>query len=245
MVSKHFAKYLAVTIVFGLCAAFIVKFGGPNILKQYISFGIGSCKNIPILCMQPDEKTLIPEANKEYRDTLVPQIFPKFSISAPKGFTLIQELIKRRYYKRKNRGDDSVIYLIYQEPQALIRLYPDVRKAGVKDNREFIRRMSYANLTRVNSITDAFFVIMKSVFTPDIGNQGAVKTNKFELEDKAGYINYNLAKPENYFDCIVVDKQDNLFKVYIKDRGNRLDLNKVFTIISTLKPVSGGGVPHS
>ncbi|MDD5692347.1 MAG: hypothetical protein PHP10_04130 [Candidatus Omnitrophica bacterium] len=235
MASKRFVKYLTSAIALILCAAFVVKFGGPNILRQYISFGIGSCENIPILCMQPDEKIFLPEVNNEYRDTLVPQTFPKFSISAPKGFTLIQELIKRRYYKKRNKGDGSVIYLIYQEPQALIRLYPDVRKAGVKDNREFIRRMSYSNLSGVNTITDAFFVIMKSVFTPDVGNQGTVKMIKFELGDKAGYINYNLLKPENYFDCIVVDKQDNLFKLYIKDRGNRLDLNKLFTIISTLK----------
>jgi hypothetical protein len=235
MASKRFVKYLTSAIALILCLAFVVKFGGPNILRQYISFGIGSCENIPILCMQPDKKTFFPEVNNEYRDTLVPQIFPKFSISAPKGVTLIQELIKRRYYKKRNKGDGSVIYLIYQEPQALIRLYPDVRKAGVKDNREFIRRMSYSNLSGVNTITDAFFVIMKSVFTPDVGNQGTVKMIKFELGDKTGYINYNLAKPENYFDCIVVDKQDNLFKLYIKDRGNRLDLNKLFTIISTLK----------
>lgn len=235
MASKRFVKYLTSAIALILCLAFVVKFGGPNILRQYISFGIGSCENIPILCMQPDKKTFFPEVNNEYRDTLVPQIFPKFSISAPKGFALIQELIKRRYYKKRNKGDGSVIYLIYQEPQALIRLYPDVRKAGVKDNREFIRRMSYSNLSGVNTITDAFFVIMKSVFTPDVGNQGTVKMIKFELGDKAGYISYNLLKPENYFDCIVVDKQDNLFKLYIKDRGNRLDLNKLFTIISTLK----------
>jgi len=237
MASKRFAKYLAATIALALCVAFVVKFAGPNILRQYISYGIGSCKNIPILCMQPDEKTFLPEANKEYQETLVLQTFPKFSIWAPKGFALIQELIKRRYYKRRNKGNSSVIYLIYQEPQALIRLYPDVRKAGVKDNREFIHRMSYANLSGINNITDAFFVIMKSVFTPDIGNQLTAKMIKFELEDKAGFINYNLAKPENYFDCIAVDKRDNLFKIYIKDHGNHLDLNKVFTIISTLKPL--------
>ena len=237
MASKRFVKYLTAAIVLSLCVAFIAKFAGPNILRQYISFGIGSCKNIPTLCMQPDEKTFLPEADKEYRDTLVPQTFPKFSISAPKGFSLIQELIKRRYYKKRSKGKGSVIYLIYQEPQALIRLYPDVRKAGVKDNREFIRRMSYANLSGINSIIGAFFVIMKSVFTPDIGNQLSAKMIKFKIEGKAGFINYNLAKPGNYFDCIVVDKQDNLFKVYIKDGSNQLDLNKVFTIISTLKPL--------
>jgi len=235
MISKRFAKYLTGAIALGFCVAFVAKFAGPNILKQYISYGIGSCKKIPILCMQPDEKTFLPEANKEYRDTLVLQTFPKFSIYAPKGFCLIQELIKRRYYKKRSRCNEPTIYLIYQEPQALIRLYPDVRKAGVKDNREFIRRMSYANLSGINNITDAFFVIMKSVFTPDIGNQLTAKMIKFELEDKSGFINYNLAKQGNYFDCIVMDKKDNLFKVYIKDSGSRLDLNKVFTIILTLK----------
>lgn len=239
MASKRFVKYLTRAIVIGLCLLFIIKFAGPNLLRQYISYGIGSCKSIPILCMQPEEKIFLPEVDKEYLDSLTFQSFPRFSISAPKGFNLVQELIKRRYYKKRKKGQNATIYLIYQEPHALIGLYPDVRKAGVKDNREFIRRMNYADLAKVNSITDAFFVIMKSVFTPDIGNQLTAKMIRFELGDKTGFINYNLAKPgENYFDCNVLDKQDNLFKVYIKDPGNRLDLNKVFTIISTLKAVN-------
>ena len=235
MVSKRFAKYLTLTILLGLAIAFVAKFAGPNILRQYISYGIGSCKNIPILCMHPEEKTFLPEINKEYRYTLTTQTFPKFSIQAPKGFALIQELIKRKYYKRKNKGNRAAIYLIYQEPGALIKLYPDVSKQGVKDNREFIRRMLYADLGRVNNITDAFFVIMKSVFTPDIGNQLTARMIKFELEDKTGFINYNLAKPDSYFDCNVLNKQGDFFKVYIKDTGDRLNLNEVFTIISTLK----------
>jgi len=216
---------------------FIIKFSGPSILRQYISYGIGNCKTVPILCMQPDEKTLTPDLDKEYIDTLIPQRFPKMSISAPKGFNLVQELIKKVYYKKRHPENNAVIYLLRQRPGAFIKLYPDVQKQGIKNNYEFIRRLMYANLGKVNNVTDAFFIIMKSVFTPDIGPQTIARMIKFDLGDKRGFINYTMAKPNNYFDCNVFDTEGNFFKVYIKDIGARLDLNNVFAIISTLKPV--------
>lgn len=241
MAANRFIKYLTATAALALSLAFVIKFSGPNILRQYISYGIGNCKDIPILCAQPQENTFKPEINKEYLETLVPQNFPKMSVAVPRGFTLVQELIKRVYYKKNhfnNRGNNkAVIYLLFQEPGAFIKLYPDVRKQGIKDNAEFLRRLMHANLGQVNNITDAFFVIMKSVFTPDIGNQSTAKMIKFELGRIKGFINYSMAKPDNYFDCNVLDEKDNFFKVYIKDTGARLDLNNVFAIISTLAPI--------
>ncbi len=238
MAANRFIKYLVSTIILGLSAAFVIKFAGPNILRQYISYGIGNCKNIPILCRQPEDKIFKPEINKEYLDTLIPQNFPKMSVSVPKGFTLVQELIKKEYYKKRHANHKAVIYLLFQEPGAFIKLYPDVRKQGINDNAEFIRHLMRAHLDQLNNITDAFFVIMKSVFTPDIGNQNTAKMIKFELGEIKGFINYTMAKPDNYFDCNVLDQKDNFFKVYIKDAGTRLDLNNVFAIISTLKPIN-------
>jgi len=237
MASKRFAKYLSRAILLIIALAFIIKFGGPNILRQYIGYGIGDCKTTPILCKQPEEKIFTPPINSQYRDTLIPHTFPKMSVSVPKGFTLIQELIKKQYYKKRHPNNKAVIYLLVQEPNAFIKLYPDVQKQGVKDNYEFIRRLNYANFRKIENITDAFFLIMKSVFTPDIGNQSTAKMIKFQLLNLKGFINYSMAKPDNYFDCNVSDTNDNFFKVYIKDIGARLDLNNVFTIISTLKPV--------
>jgi hypothetical protein len=160
------------------------------------------------------------------------------SIAIPKGFTLIQELVKKPYYKKRHPNHKEVIYVLIQEPGAFLRLYPDVRKAGVQDNYEFIRRLEYANLPQVNNITSAFFLIMKSIFTPDIGNQNTAKMIRFEFQDYKGFINYTMALPNNYFDCNVSDSQGNFFKVYIRDIGAKLDLNNVFAIISTLKPVN-------
>jgi hypothetical protein len=96
----------------------------------------------------------------------------------------------------------------------------------------------YAQQDQINNIADAFFVIMKSVFTPDVGNQNNAKMIKFQFADFKGFINYFMAKPDNYFDCNVFDADGNFFKVYIKDIGASLDLNNVFAIISTLKPVN-------
>jgi len=241
MAAKRLIKYLASTIALSLGVAFVVKFAGPNILRQYISYGIGDCKSIPILCRQPQDYAFKPEINKEYLGTLIPQNFPKMSVAVPKGFDLVQELIKRPYYKKNHPNNHtnhkSVIYLLFQGPGSFIKLYPDVRKQGIKDNAEFIRQLMGANLGQLNNLTDAFFVIMKSVLTPDIGNQSTAKMIKFELGEIKGYINYTMSKPDNYFDCNVLDEKDNFFKVYIKDAGARLDLNNVFAIISTLKPI--------
>jgi hypothetical protein len=237
MTAKRLVKFISRAIVLILCLVFVIKFAGPNLLRQYISYGIGDCKTIPILCMQPDEKVLTPELNKDYLDALIPHSFPKMSISIPKGFNIVQELIKRRYYKRRKPENDAVIYLLRQEPDAFIKLYPDVRRQGINNNYEFIRRLMYASLSKVNNITDAFFTIMKSIFTPDIGPQNISRMIKFKLGDKIGFINYTMARPNNYFDCNVLDTGGNFFKLYIKDTGSRLDLNNVFAIISTLRPI--------
>jgi hypothetical protein len=261
MAAKRFTKIFSRLILLIIALAFIVKFAGPNILRQYISSGIGDCKTTPILCMQPEEKIFTPQIDNKYREILVPHAFPKMSVAVPKGFALVQELIKKQYYKKKHANNKAVIHLLIQEPGAFIKLYPDVQKQGVKDNYEFIRRLMYVNLNQVSNITDAFFVVMKSVFTPDVGNQSTAKMIKFQLEDKKGFINYTLTKPvalargsqttslwpvalaiggqtDNYFDCNVSDADGNFFKVYIRDIGALLDLNNVFAIISTLKPVN-------
>jgi hypothetical protein len=235
---KTVLKYFEFAIVLAIALVFVIKFAGPRILRQYISYGIGDCRNIPILCMEPEEKLTSPEEDPLYLAQLVPQEFSRMSLSCPKGFTLIQELTRRPYYKKNKHLDKgSTIYLLYQEPGAFLKLYPDVRKQGVTDNYVFIERLMRAKMNKVNNIPDAFFVIMKSIFTPDIGNQSNAKMVRFRLHNKRGFINYNLAYPDNYFDCSVIDERDNFFKIYIKDKGSRLDLNKVFTIISTARPI--------
>jgi hypothetical protein len=233
---KLIVKYAVNTVVLIFCLAFVVRFAGKRILQQYISYGIGNCRTIPILCMQPEEKALTPEVDKEYLDTLVPQRFPKLSVSVPKGFNVVQELITRKYYKRRKTENNAVIYLLRQQPEAFVKLYPDVRKFGINNNYEFIRRIMYANLKKMNGVEDAFFIIMKSIITPDIGPQNVCKMIAFELGEKKGFVNYTMSRTNNYFDCSVFDPQGNFFKIYIRDPGSRLDLNKVFTIISSLKP---------
>jgi len=239
MHNRSIVKFLSLSITLVICLAFVIKFAGGNLLKQYISYGIGDCSNIPILCMEPEGKIIQPEdASQDYILELVQQEFPRMVISCPKGFAIVQELIIRPFYKKNKWLDKGAsIYLLHQEPGAFLRLYPDVKKQGVKDNYEFMRRLSSANLSKVKNITDAFFVIMKSVFTPDIGNQKIVKMIKFRMDNKRGFINYNLSQPDNYFDCNIIDSRDNFYKVYIKDRGAKLDLNKVYAIISTIKPL--------
>lgn len=88
---------------------------------------------------------------------------------------------------------------------------------------------------------------------------------QFRLNGKRGFINYNLGDqsgiasspqpaasvakqsprndgqglyaPVNYFDCNIIDDQGGFFKIYIKDDGARLDLNRVLAIISTAEKI--------
>ncbi len=224
---------IAVTVI---AAVFFAAWaGGSHILRWYVSVGIGSCDTIPILCMTPQQALSGEEADPAYRSSLIQYRFPKLSIALPKGFTVVQETIKKVYYKKHRRLDKgSTVYLLYEPPGFFINLFPQVRREGIRDNYEFIRRLMYASFARIQNVRDAFFVVIKSIFIPDLGDQKEVKMVVLSLGKKRGFLNYNLAKEGNYFECNLVDEKDNFFKVYIKDKGRELDLRKVLTILNSL-----------
>lgn len=236
MKKRHlFSKLILITIFLLLGILFVAKSGGPSLLRMYIENGVGSCEKIPILCMQPEKEVINPQINKEYIGGLLTYEFPNMSIGISRGFTVIQEKIKKVYYKKaKHKHPGGVIYLLYTEPKFFINLYPQLTKQGITDNYEFIKRTMFARLTDIKNLTDTFFVIMKSIFIPDLGELKNVKMAQFVMSDKRGFINYNLAYPDNYFDCNIIDKDGNFFKVYIKDKGARLNLDKALAIISTV-----------
>jgi hypothetical protein len=160
-------------------------------------------------------------------------------IAVPRGFDVVQETIKKVYYKKKRSPQGgAVVYLIYEPPDFFIGLFPQLKKEGKMDNYEFIRRVMFANIKDIENLTDAFFVIMKSIFIPDLGNLQNARMVQFKLSGKRGFINYNLEGKDNYFDCNVIDDAGDYFKVYIKDRGARLDLDQVIAIISMVNKVS-------
>lgn len=222
-------------VLFSIALIFVGIFAGPNILKGYITTGIGGCNKIPVLCMVPSLEIKDLKVDKEYLDTLIPHTFPKMSLSAPRGFMIVQELHKRPYYKKRiARHKESVIYVFRQEPGYFIKLFPQVKNLGIDDNYSFIKRLSFADTNHIKNINDAFFVILKSVFTPDLGDQTKVAMSSFSIRDKKGFINYNLSGKEYYFDCNLVDKNGDFFKIYIKDLNGSLNLKEVLAIVTTL-----------
>jgi hypothetical protein len=223
-------------IISTLAIAFVVIFAGPNILKSYIETGIGSCVKIPILCKTPTQEIINPEIDKAYLSTLIPYKFSKLTLSAPKGFAVIQELEKRPYYKKRlGRHKESIIYTFHQDPGYFIKLFPQVKSASLTNNYDFIKRLAFAQIEGIKNINDAFFVILKSIFTPDLGDQNKVISASFVMPDRKGFINYNLFDKEYYFECNVISKEGDFFKVYIKDTGATLELKEIFAIISTLE----------
>ena len=232
---KRTLKYICIAVVLFLALLFVAKFGGPAILKAYVQTGVGNCRTMPLLCITPEKELVNPEIDKTYLQELLPYTFPGIEISIPKGFIVIKGEITKVYYKkRKYNAKSPVIYLLYQKPKFFINLFPQVKKQGVENNYDFVTRTMNAKVKDIDNITDAFFVIMKTIFTPNLGDQKNIKMVKFESSDKKGFITYNLTSSENYFACDVISSDDAFFKIYIKDKGAKLNLNKVLAIISTL-----------
>jgi len=234
--SKRALKNISLVVFFALAFLFLGTLGKPAILKSYIYTGIGNCRSIPILCKVPEGSIIDPDIDQDYLKQLVPYAFEDMLVSMPKGFTVVKAEIRKVYYKKWHRSDKgNVVYLLYRVPNFFINLFPNVVKQGVVNDYEFISRLRFARPDSITSLTDTFFVVMKSIFTPDLGDQTNVKVVRFVSRDKKGFISYNLGLGGNYFDCEIFNSRGNFFKLYIKDRTATLDLDKIFTIISTVR----------
>jgi len=233
---KHkIAKVLSAAVFLAAAILFLATFGKSALLKSYVYTGIGSCRNIPILCNMPEKEINNPHIDRDYLQRLLPYTFADIRISMPKGFTVIRGEIRKVYYKKWRKAEKaSAAYLLYRKPNYFIDLFPNLLKKGVKDDYDFITRMRNASPDTISSVTDTFFVVMKSIFTPDLGDQKTAIVVKFRSGDKRGFISYNLGAKENYFDCEIIDNRGDFFKVYIRDKRRVLDLDKVFAIISTV-----------
>lgn len=226
---------LAVFLLFAFI--FVAKFARPAILKLYVTSGVGNCQKIPILCIAPETESVNYEVNKEYLAELVPYTLEEIKASCPKEFKVIKETISKTYYKKKRQQGNSVIYLLYQKPDFFMGLFPQLKKAGIKNDTEFVSRTMHARIDSISNLTDTFFVINKSIFTPDLGDQKNTKIIKFSLNDKNGFLSYNFDASGNYFDCNMFNDKGDFFKVYIKDRAKILDLGKALAIISTVQKI--------
>jgi hypothetical protein len=232
---EKFLKAITIAAVLLAALAYLIKFGGPTLLRQYIVMGVGNCQKIPVLCLLPGEEVMKPQVTKDLAKDYITYKFPTMSIAAPKGFSVVQEMIKKYYYKKKvKQSTDSIIYVLHEEKGFFIELFPEAKKAGISNNYEFIKRAMRALPPDIKTFPDAFFVIMKSIFIPDVGDQKKATMAQFRMGDKRGFITYNLSKTDNYFSCDIVTGSGAYFKVYIKDKGAKLELKQVFAIISTL-----------
>lgn len=220
-----------------LAVLFIIKFAGVSFLKLYVKQGFGDCEKIPILCIAPEESVIHSE-DKEFADGLLPYKFPEMAISMLKGFTVVKERIKKVYYKKmKHRDKGAICYLLYEPPDFFVKLFPELSRHNVKNDYEFLSRIMHSRIEDIKTVSDAFFVITKGIFIPDLGDQKNVKMIEFHQGDKKGFINYSISPVGNFFDCNVFDIGGDFFKIYIKDKERLLDLSKIAVIISTLKRV--------
>lgn len=233
---NRFIRY-ASTAFFLFAGIFIlVKFASPALLKLYLETGLGNCRKIPILCIKPDSEIINPPVNEAYLFGLPYCELHEIQICVPENFKVIKQKVTLKNYKNKAyKQDNSVIYLLFEKPKFFVNLFPEARKVNITDDYEFLSRIMNAHIDEVRNLTDGFFVIMKGVFTPDLGDQKTVKIVKLRTEKLKGFVSYNLIESGNYFDCNLIDNENNFFKVYIKDKEKQLDMDKVITLISTMK----------
>lgn len=225
----------AVLLILGL--AFVAVSAGPNILKMYVASGMGGCEKNPVFCQVPQGQINTPQIDRAFLSELIPVNLTNMSIGIPKGFDAVQEEVAKIYYKKnKHLFKGNIIYVLRKEPDFLVNLYPELKRDGVTSNYIFVMRTMQARLDEIKNLTDAFFVIMKGIFIPHLGDQKNLRMSTFAMQDTKGFINYNQDNSGNYFDCNIFFAKGEFLKVYIRDRGKGLDLEKVFTILSTLKP---------
>ncbi|MDD2703344.1 MAG: hypothetical protein PHC33_05010 [Candidatus Omnitrophica bacterium] len=223
-------------ILIGTAGYSAVRFSSPSMLKAYIAAGTGSCQTSPIFCMAPDREITIAHIDKEYLAELALFRFKGLEICMPKDFTVVHEREHKVFYKKwKRKTKSSTAFILIQSPDYFINLFPQVGERGIKNDYEFLERTMSANLNAIKNATDAFFVIVKGIFIPDIGNQKTAIMARFAMGKWKGFINYNLTPGLNYFDCSIITEQGRFYKVYIKDMGAKLNTDKVFSIISTIK----------
>ena len=237
-------KVIAALVFILLGGFFVVRFGWPLLLRGYIQVGIGDCQKIPILCAVPVEQIKDPAVKNEYLGDMVcfrimlPKGEPGLEINMPKDFTVVKQMVSKGYFKKfKFRGKGSVAYMLYRAPGYFVNLYPQLKTQGIMDDHTFLRRTMYAREGDVQDIVDAFFVIMKTVFTPGLGDWKALKMAQFTSRDKEGFISYNFTPQAHYFDCNMFDSKGDFLKLYIKDKQAKMGLDELFAILSTFKVV--------
>ncbi|MCX5709625.1 MAG: hypothetical protein NT088_02715 [Candidatus Omnitrophica bacterium] len=233
---KTAVKFISTGFALVLALAFVVKFGTPGLLRFYVQTGIGDCRSIPIMCMAPSVYMANPKIDDNFSNNSIPYVSDNLAFSAPKGFAVVEEILSKPFYKKHKRMDKgNIIYIVRKDKDFFVGLYPQLKHVGVKDDYEFIKRVMYARINEIRDITDTFFVIMKGVFVPDLGNQLQVRMVSFQMQGASGFINYNLGEKEHLFDCDLIGKDGSFYKLYIKDRDLKLDLDEVAGIISTLR----------
>lgn len=232
---SRYRKLILLTIFFILAVFYIAKFAGPSILRLYVGYGLGNCQSQPVFCIAPGDEVVVHEIDSNYLSELKRQQLSDIEIYLPKELKAVYGQSSKVYYKKRPwKTGGSVAYILYEEPNFFIKLFPQLNKQGIYDDYTFVTRTMNAKFDSIQNITDAFFVIMKSIFTPDLGDQNNMKIIKFAGKDRRGFISYNISDNANFFDSNIIDYKNNYFKVYIRDNSRKLNLDKVLTIIATV-----------
>lgn len=233
---KNWLKITFIILALAGAVLYIAHFAGPKILRMYVHAGIGFIHRQPIFGMKPSDASVPLEINEEYLTELKPYKFSDVSISLPKEYRVVQGTEEKSYYKKyTKKSSGAVVYLLYQPPHYFVDSFPDIKEKGVTDDYTFVKKTMQSDADIIRNVTDAFFVVMKSLFTPDLGNQKNLCMISFEGHGKKGFISFNLGETEYAFVCDVFDSGNNYFKIFLRDKSRKMDLRKIFTIISTVR----------
>jgi len=237
---NSFLKLINAAVLLAVCVFVFIKFAWPAILQLYVETGIGNCRKIPILCVKPSYEIINPVIKKEDVFGLPYCELGEVQICAPETFKIVKQHLTKIFPGSKSYSNHaSIIYLFYGNKDFFVNLFPQLTiNKVIKNDYEFLNKMESSSIKEIHTLTDAFFSIMKSILTPDLGNQYEVKIARIITEEFKGFISYNTANTHNYFDCNILTKDGVFLKIYIKDKEKELDLDKVIAILASIKKVN-------
>lgn len=237
---NRFLKLINAVIILIIFVFVCIKFAVPAILRLYVETGIGSCQKIPILCVKANYEIINPIINEEAIFGLPYCELEDIQICAPETFKIVKQRLAKIYPgAKKYTNHTSIIYLFSGNKDFFVNLFPQlVKNRIIKDDYEFLSKLENSSINDIRTLTDAFFSIMKSILTPDLGSQNDVKIIKITTQKFKGFISYNTKNSSNYFDCNIVTEEGSFMKIYIKDKEKMLDLDKVIAILASIKKIN-------
>lgn len=177
---KTAIKYILIVFFLLFSLLLVIIFAGSSFLTGYIKAGLGDCNTAPVICTSLDSETIKGPIDTKYIQELTMFTLPEIKISLPHQFAVSKQEIhlRRFYYNEKQIKEDQkepIVYLLYEPPNYFVNLFPEAKKAKIKDDYAFFLRLRRSVLNNIENLNDAFFHSDKVNFYSEYGGSDKFK----------------------------------------------------------------------